>query len=72
VSRSPFWGIPERIIDINDRFISVMNDKERDIFCVFTHALPPISDAIASYSPAELNSTGTASSAAHNVYNINR
>jgi hypothetical protein len=27
VSRNPFWGIPERVIDINDRFISVMNDN---------------------------------------------
>jgi hypothetical protein len=40
VSRSPFWGIPERVIDINVRCISVMNDKEGDIFCVFTRDLP--------------------------------
>jgi hypothetical protein len=60
VSRSPFWEIPERVIDINDRFISVMNDKEGDIFCVFTRALPAISAATASDSPALLNSTGTA------------
>ena len=37
VSRSPFGGIPERVIDIDDRFISVMNDKEGDIFFVYLH-----------------------------------
>jgi hypothetical protein len=70
VSRSPFWGIPERVLDINDRFNSVMNDKEGDIFCVFTRALPAISAAIASDSPAASNTTGTALSAAQSCYNI--
>ena len=70
--RNPFWEIPERVIDINDRFISVMNDTEGDIFCVFTRALPSISAAITSDSPALLNSTSTALSASQSCYNIKR
>jgi hypothetical protein len=72
VSRSPFWGIPERVIDINDRFISVMNDKEGDIICIFTRDLPINSVETASNSPAMLNSTGAALSAAQSCYNIKR
>ena len=72
MSKSPFWEIPERVLCINDRFISVMNDKEGDIFCVFTRALPSISAATASDSPAVLNSTGTALSASQSCYNIKR
>ena len=72
MSRRPCWEIPERVIDINDRFISVMNDKEGDIFCVFTRALPVISAATASDSPAVLNSTGAALSAAQSCYNMKR
>jgi hypothetical protein len=49
-----------------------MNDKEGDIFCVFTRALPAISAATASDSPALLNSTGTALSASQSCYNIKR
>jgi hypothetical protein len=47
-----------------------MNDKVGDIFCVFTRALPAISAATASDSPAVLYSTGTALSAAQSRYNI--
>ena len=72
MSRSPFWGIPERVIDINDRFISVMNDKEGVIICVFTRDLPVNSVETASNSPAMLNSTGAALSAAQSCYNIKR
>jgi hypothetical protein len=72
VSRSPFWGIPERVIDINVRCISVMNDKEGDIFCVFTRDLPVNSVETAANSPAMLNSTGAALSAAQSCYNIKR
>ena len=72
VSRSPFWGIPERVIDINVRCISVMNDKEGDIFCVFTRDLPVNSVDTAANSPAMLNSTGAALSAAQSCYNIKR
>ena len=72
VSRSPFWGIPERVIDINDRFISGMNDKVGDIFCVFTRDLPVNSVVTAANSPAVLNSTGAAFSAAQSCYNIKR
>ena len=72
MSRSPFWEISERVIDINDMFISVMNDKEGEIFCVLTRALPCISAATASDSPAVLNSTGTALSAAQSCYNMKR
>ena len=72
VSRSPFWGIPERFIDINNRFISIMNDKEGDIFCVFTRDLLDNSVETAAYSPAVLNSTGAALSAAQSCYNIKR
>jgi hypothetical protein len=70
VSTSPFWEISERVIDINDRFISVMNDKEGEIFCVFTRALPPISAVTAPDSPAVLNSTGAALSTAQSCYNM--
>jgi hypothetical protein len=49
-----------------------MNDKKGDIFCVFTRALPSISAATASDSPAVLNSTGTALSASQSCYNIKR
>jgi hypothetical protein len=31
VCRNPFWEIPERVIDINDRFISVMNDTDKEV-----------------------------------------
>jgi hypothetical protein len=72
VSRSPFWGIPERVIDIDDRFISVMNEKEGDIFCVFTRVLPPNSAETAPNSPTVLNSTGTAPLAEQSCYNIKR
>ena len=72
VSRSPFWGIPERVIDINDRFISVMNDKDGDIFCVFTCALPANRAWTAPNSPAVLNSAGAPLSTAHCCYNIKR
>jgi hypothetical protein len=71
VSRSPFWGIPERVIDIDDRFNSVMNDKG-DILCVFTRDLPPNSAEIALNSPTVLNSTGTAPLAEQSCYNIKR
>ena len=72
MSRSPFWEKPERVIDINDRFISVMNDKEGDIFCVLTRDLPVNSVDTAANSPAMLNSTGAALSAAQSCYNIKR
>ena len=72
MSRSPFWRIPERVIDINDRFISVMNDNEGDIFCVFTRALPANSVETAANSPGVLSSTGTALFAVQSCYNIKR
>jgi hypothetical protein len=53
-------NISPSVIDINDRFISVMNDKEGDIFCVFTRDLPVNSVVTAANSPAVLNSTGAA------------
>jgi hypothetical protein len=53
-------------------FILVMNDKEGEIFCVLTRALPCISAATASDSPAVLNSTGAALSAAQSCYNMKR
>ena len=72
MSRSSFWGIPEHVIDINDRFISVLNDKEGDIFCVFICALLPNSAETAPNSPGVLNSTGTAPFAVQSCYNIKR
>jgi hypothetical protein len=53
-------------------FISVMNDKEGDIICIFTRDLPINSLETASNSPAMLNSTGAALSAAQSCYNIKR
>lgn len=49
-----------------------MNDQEWDIFCVFTGDLPVNSVETASNSPAMLNSTGAALSAAQSAYNIKR
>jgi hypothetical protein len=48
-----------------------MNDKG-DIFCVFTRDLPVNSVETAANSPAMLNSTGAALSAAQSSYNIKR
>jgi hypothetical protein len=44
--------------------------KEGDIFCVFTRDLPVNSVVTAANSPAVLNSTGAAFSAAQSCYNI--